>query len=440
MSETNIPLQVFTALSTQAAPRIHWKTWGLGFTFYQEKEGRVSAVVTDYAGLLDTDRPPVMDLRVPLQTLINTAKDLEILWSCYSNRSQAPEHNVRALAAVGRDLFDLLFPVDKADPGAVSNVVRAAIRESAASWIDGWRKDESQSPPSATRKGRPPAMSISFYSNCLHLPWNLLYLFDRFDDYQEFGFFGIAYSTEECSTFDSIVRNPKKEWGVCRPVEVSLQLDMKINKAVHGPVLKRLTSFPHTQIKVCERPDSKTLRDAFELRKVTEELLYFCCHTHERPPQLRLTDVEPLSAVLIEKWASAAELSQWPVVFLNTCRGGFTSERYRTDFVSAFMRGGSVAVIGAEAEIDETYAAWFGSEFLRALFEGNTSPESLGDLVYRVRQAGLSEPVGLSGLLYSVYSRIPVRFRGHVSMKKSTTLDSVENQSAENKERGSDAH
>lgn len=113
-------------------------------------------------------------------------------------------------------------------------------------------------------------------------------------------------------------------------------------------------------------PNSEALSNALLHGEVSEELLCFCCHAHEAPPQIQLTDPEFISAVRIEKWVSAAKLSQWPIIFLNTCRGGITHERYRTTFVSAFMRGGSVAVIGAEAEIDETYAAWFASEFMGA--------------------------------------------------------------------------
>ena len=432
MSEANIDLPVFTALSTQAVPRRSWKKWDLGFSIFEDTGGKVSTHVTDHAGLLDTDRPPVINLAVHITELLDTAKDLEALWSHFSNKSTRPQHTASALAGVGRDLFDMLFPIDHTDSGAVSNLVSAAIRSAAAEWAHGWRKNPG--------KRRPPALSISFYSDRLHLPWNLLYPFEQFADYGVLGFLGIPFSIEEVSTFDSIANNSKKEWGSSRPVEVSLQLDLKLDKLVHDPVLDRLAVYPESELKAYERPNSESLSNALLHGKVSEELLYFCCHAHEAPPQIQLTDPEFISAVRIEKWVTAAKLSQWPIIFLNTCRGGLTHERYRTTFVSAFIRGGSVAVIGAEAEIDETYAAWFASEFIGALFEGNDARESLGEVANRVRQAGLTRPLGLSGLLYSVYSRVPVCFRGKLTSKKGSEAVDGTVQAKIDKTRGTDGH
>jgi hypothetical protein len=85
-------------------------------------------------------------------------------------------------------------------------------------------------------------------------------------------------------------------------------------------------------------------------------------------------------------------------------------ERYRTSFVEAFMNGGAVAVIGAEAEIDEDYAAAFAEEYFRRIFSVGESAQSLGDVAYRTRLSLLNRNLPLSGLLYSVYSRKPVRF------------------------------
>jgi hypothetical protein len=138
--------------------------------------------------------------------------------------------------------------------------------------------------------------------------------------------------------------------------------------------------------------------------------MYFCCHTNEDPVQLRLTDEEPLYPDLIRELAQGADLRQWPVVFLNTCWGAVAHQRYRTNFVEAFLSGGAVAVVGAEAEIEEGFAANFAIEFLQRVFDPASSNESLGDIGYRTRIALWKKPLGLAGLLYSVYSRTAVRF------------------------------
>src|SRR6187402_534060 len=109
-------------------------------------------------------------------------------------------------------------------------------------------------------------------------------------------------------------------------------------------------------------------------------------------------------------WTAQAHLAQWTVFFLNTCRGALVDKRYRTDFVVSFINGGAVAVIGAEAEIDEDFAAAYAEEYFRRVFSVGNRTQSLGDVAYRTRLALLQEKRALSGLLYSVYSRKPIRF------------------------------
>jgi hypothetical protein len=201
-------------------------------------------------------------------------------------------------------------------------------------------------------------------------------------------------------------------WGTVPPVGVSLQLDRKINAVVHATVEDGLTKFGETSVKVACRCQSHEFMCALAEKSAHEEIMYFCCHTSEKPPQLRLTDLEPISAdAIVDLTKKAALEQQWPVIFLNTCWGAVASKRYRTSFVEAFMDGGAVAVIGAEAEIEETFAGNFASEFLRRLLDAEKSDESLGDIAYRTRLTLWTKSLGTAGLLYSVYSRIPVRFR-----------------------------
>lgn len=74
------------------------------------------------------------------------------------------------------------------------------------------------------------------------------------------------------------------------------------------------------------------------------------------------------------------------------------------------------------------------------LFEGNDTRESLGEVAYRVRQAGLTKPLGLSGLLYSVYSRVPVCFRGKLASKKDSAAVNDKEQATNHKTGGTDGH
>ena len=413
MSSSHVPLQVITKLSAPPATSPKWKNWDFKLTFYKDREdGRIAVHVVDMKNVLEYEESPSFSTNATLQEISALANDLELRWTGYSNKRTGQRYEARALAAIGRDIFDLLFPSSTGDPNSLENLLVRAIRDAAETWLGNWKSGK-ENPE------RPPALTIGINSQSLHLPWNLLYPFDDFDQYDEKGFLGIFCSIEETSNFQYDVRTPKtKTWGKAKPVEVSLQLDLRLESWIHDRVSDHFAEYGKGSIAASTRSESKAFLEALRKKVVSEEIIYFCCHTLEDPPQLQLTDPDPISSIQIRKWVKQADLRQWPIIFLNTCRGTLASGRYRISFVEAFINGGAVAVIGAEAEIDKNYAAAYATEFFHRLFAVGSNPESLGDVAYRARLALWSQEPHLSGLLYSVYSRTPVRFDQIEFMRK----------------------
>jgi hypothetical protein len=428
MSDPEIRLPIDTTYSTRAQRPKAWKSWSFRLGFFEESSAKtIRVVVGDVPGILYYQQNPHYLTRTTVESLSQLAKDLEYHWSRYNHGSQDPADQLRNLAAIGRNLFKKLLPVYPADKSELPKLLADAIREAMSRWIEARDPETLQLliPEDATEEAKAelkakdkPALSLDFFSNCLHLPWNLLYPFEDFDLYRERGFLGVSCSIEETSDFDYQASTSKKTWGVANPVEVSLQIDDRIATGVHKAVTDQFAVYGPNRITVMPRTESAEFRDALLAKAAKEEIMYFCCHTRERPPQLQLSDPEIISSTDIEDWTSRGDLRQWPVVFLNTCWGAVAYERYRTSFVQSFMRGGAVAVIGVEAEIEQQFAALFAGAFFHEMLAVGSAPESLGDVAYGTRLALWGMPDGVSGLLYSVYSRTPVRFRRIERLRK----------------------
>jgi hypothetical protein len=409
MSTPQVPLTVRAILTNPVdlTPQPRWKNWSLEFELYRNDDGNMAVVVEDPSRLLDFDEVRVISTATPAEEFSELAAALEERWTGYSNGPKNILHQPQDLASIGYDIFNSLFPTDPHDPDALPNQVVRLIQNAIDAWIAkknaGTNLDE-----------LPPALHLAFHSQILHLPWNLLYPFEDYAQHGDAGFLGISCSIEDLSRFEpnggKVRKIGKKRWGASSPVEVSLQLDLKLRESTHQLVSRHLAEYGIKAVKASPRSKSHEFRDALRQKLASEEIMYFCCHTNQQPPQLRLTDPSPISAIQIRDWTTKADLKQWPVIFLNTCRGTMVGERYRTSFVEAFMNGGAVAVIGAEAEIDEDYAAAFAEEYFRRIFSVGESAQSLGDVAYRTRLSLLNRNLPLSGLLYSVYSRKPVRF------------------------------
>jgi hypothetical protein len=85
-------------------------------------------------------------------------------------------------------------------------------------------KDRSQWPE--------PAGSLTFYSDCLHLPWNLMYPPLEFNTYRELGFLGLAFSSEDTSDFRNPRSTSKKRWGAASPGD-GLGRPFKVRRTQH---------------------------------------------------------------------------------------------------------------------------------------------------------------------------------------------------------------
>jgi hypothetical protein len=374
------------------------KEWDLRIIIYSSVgDDTLRIMVQDQHGILDVQDPITFECSGGKKEVIEEAKILAASWTQFSRGSKDPDHTLPGLAAAGHRLFRKLFDNPDAEPLVTELVQRI--------------RDRRKSRVGNTAVPFKPLLSIQILTQSLYLPWELLYPSFEYNEFEDDGFFGYAFSIEQ-QPFGSAMKHvsSKTRWGVTQPTEVSLQLDRRLKPDAHTPISSFLAAFHAHEIRSTERSTIADLKRDLST-EVVDEIAYFCCHGYVTPAvHVKLTCGNTLRPEDLQYFAKKHCFVSRPIVFLNTCNGAVMDAAFRTSFIDAFTGLGAVAVIAPQAEVRTTFALTFASDFFDLLFGGMADTASLGDIGYEVRAAARAHGDN-SGLLYSVYSQVPVFFQ-----------------------------
>jgi hypothetical protein len=123
---------------------------------------------------------------------------------------------------------------------------------------------------------------------------------------------------------------------------------------------------------------------------------------------LRLTNSEIALLSLINEVTpdnDPIQLTDAPIVFLNTCQSAQLWNAITDSFVGFFLDRGARAVLGTESTIPIVVSELFGRSVLTEIFAG----KSLGEAVRTARQTLLTEQNNPLGLCYSIYGAADAR-------------------------------
>jgi hypothetical protein len=402
--------------SVSAAPAP--KKWDVCIVVGDPEDNKCRLVVTQGFGLVTggAERVTPWTVATPVSQLKAAARRIREKWS--DELKPIPE-----LAEAGNDLFTMLFGIEgeKELPPEAQDF-RDGLLQHIQQWVDAQR---------SSAEIQAPALQIQIVSRTLHLPWNLLYPLQDFAEPIPQAFLGFVFCIEEDPMLG---KAPSEGFGKTTPTHVSLQMDRLIDKQyrVHEQVEDALQMFDDQELSRIPRPQSNDLKQALGTSDVADEIIYFCCHGYSDTkdlPYLRLTDrKQHITPIDIGRWMKGKKFKRYPIVFLNTCHGGQLDEDFSPAFVAAFVERHAVAVLGPVAEIPTHFAGRFASEFFDLLFSGQqqgTPQKCIGDIVREIRLSQFLRSGTLYGLLYSVYSVVPVSFQRQLGRRNRQAPKSV---------------
>ncbi|AEV84040.1 hypothetical protein ACWT_3018 [Actinoplanes sp. SE50] len=260
---------------------------------------------------------------------------------------------------------------------------------------------------------------ISFHSDVIFLPWQMLYVppdgQDLLDDdcaWEFDGFLGFRHHVEHVFSDrpDSFRHRLDATGGIRAGLNYDAALD-RMTPPVLRPLREMLESLPAERIERRWRETFPALDRALRADDYNDQIMYFNCHgwvTAAGPEEayIALTDGRPIYKTHFREWLTGRPLVHSPVVLINACEGAQLSSMFLDSFGLALLAAEANCLIGPQIEIPASFAARYAVEFFRELLRG----VSVGAVVRGLARGFAERHANPLGLAISSYRGMDTYF------------------------------
>jgi hypothetical protein len=259
-------------------------------------------------------------------------------------------------------------------------------------------------------------MTIEVISDCLFLPWWLMYTqpdgtelsFDG-SNWMPEGFWGARHAIEHRIPAPGDYYRMEAADGRLRVgLNVDSSMDTKQYKVV-APVVDFFKRDGRFATK--DRTTRNELARAMRKDEFDDQIAYFCCHMkvagdfagRDGPnfaaATMTLTD-EPITVLDVRFWLEHRQLEAHPLVFFNCCQGGQMQSLFYHSFAAELLARAANCVVGSQVDVPYVFAPEYARQFFEDFLKGN---RRVGFIVRDLANVLLRDHNNPLGLAFSLY-------------------------------------